>query len=758
MKYILFLLSIICFSFTVFAESSLDRSITVGVYDNPPKIFRTDDGKISGFHADLLRAIALEHDFKLEFYYNGWAELLSRLETGEIDMMVDVAYSKDRADRFILNEETVFVNWASVYASRGFNPENVLDLDGKRVACLQKDIHMFGETGLQELARKFKISITIIEVSSYEETFKLVEAGGADAAVVNRIFGAAKGAHYNIQRTPIIFNPISIRYAFSKKSPASLYVPNEIDASLRKMKADTSSLYYKIADSYLPGFGKKISIIPVWIYYFVPSATAIVIILLVLVSLLKKEIRKRVTAEQKSEHARKEAEEANQAKSYFLASMSHEIRTPLNAIIGFSQILLKDNSLSLSHKKSLATIGQSGVHLLELINDILDLSKVEAGKVSLHIDTFNLHNLLKDVFAIFEAQVKSKGLLFELHIHDDLPDCIKGDQQRIRQIIINLVGNALKFTDRGSITISAEGYDDSIRISIKDTGRGVPSELTEKIFEAFEQGERKSQNIVGTGLGLALCQQLANLMDGKISIVSEEGTGSDFIFTFTCKPGEALVCVENDPFNTTLVLHPDFKNTKLLVVDDKEENCTVARLLLESAGFTVYEAYSAREGIDLYKKHFPSVILMDIIMPDMDGNAAIRLIRNAPQGEKCTIIALSASVLKEEEDQSLSAGANAFLRKPYLEYQLLEIIGNHSEIQFITNRNESELKEEISPDSLVIGEEYRSKISRAARIGDISLLKEYINELAEINTTAANYLERLADNFDLSAILEMTQS
>ncbi len=465
---------------------------------------------------------------------------------------------------------------------------------------------------------------------------------------------------------------------------------------------------------------------------------------------------------------------ANRAKSEFLANISHELRTPLNGILGYTQILKRSKSLTPESLKGIDIIHQCGTHLLTLINDILDLSKIEAGKMELYRTDFHFPSFLQNLIDICKIRVQNKDILFNYQPLSALPNGIHADEKRLRQVLINLLGNGIKFTDTGEVkfTVSVLKSTDNenghitnsqealttIRFKIEDTGIGMSPEQMERIFLPFEQVGNPLNKAQGTGLGLAITQKLVQMMGSKLEVSSQLGIGTVFWFDLHLKETTAV----SKPItpNTGII---GFKGQPptILVVDDKQENRWVIVNLLAPLGFELMEASNGQEALEEATAFPPDLIITDLLMPQMDGFEMIRQLRQSPQLHSKVVLASSASVFDTDKEKSTQAGADDFLPKPVEAEKLLEMLQVHLKLEWIYQAKQeggSRKKKNISSQIIEMVPPPVEKISQLydlARSGLINDLLKEIDNLEKSDPNTSDFVQNireLAQKFQLKKI------
>ena len=465
------------------------------------------------------------------------------------------------------------------------------------------------------------------------------------------------------------------------------------------------------------------------------------------------------------EVAKSSAESANQAKSAFLASMSHELRTPLNAILGYAQILRLRSNLNERDVAAVVTVQRSGEHLLLLINDILDLARIEAGKVELFAENMDLGALLSNVTDIIWVEAKRRELTFDHHVTGSLPPAVTADEKRLRQVLLNLLNNAVKFTRQGRVAlrvtvIETEETHVRLRFEVEDTGIGIRADQLERIFRPFEQASGVQRGFGGTGLGLAISRQLVMLMGSDIQVESQVGVGSRFWFDLHLPTSPDRVSDKKSAIED--VTGYQGARRKVLIVDDVQANRAPVMEYLGHLGFHVLEADSGDAGVRCVQTALPDLVLMDTVMPVMDGMEAIRRIRAIERFRDLPIIVVSANASAADREASLAAGANAFLPKPISFERLLPEMARLLGLAW-TLRVPDESAEPTHMEAAMVPPpaDQMEALLRLARIGNMRSIQaqaEHLQSLDPRHGPLSSRLIELAQRFESAAIVELLKS
>ena len=480
------------------------------------------------------------------------------------------------------------------------------------------------------------------------------------------------------------------------------------------------------------------------------------------------------------ELAKDAADAANLAKSDFLASMSHELRTPLNSILGFTQIMSRDTALPGKHQQHLGIISRAGEHLLDLIGDVLDMSKIESGRTTLNPTNCDLYRLLDNLHEMLQLKAVTKGLQLFFECEENVPQYARIDAGKLRQVLINLLGNAIKFTETGCVTLRVRGVDDSpsnsqtptsgrLYFEVEDTGAGIAPEEISRLFTPFGQTETGRNSGTGTGLGLAIAQNFVGLMGGEIRATSTVGQGTKFTFDIAMESVPPSAVSAPPQMRRAIALAPDLPQYRILVADDRPEARLVLVELLTSLGFSVREAQNGREAVELHSSYKPHLIIMDMQMPVMDGLEATQRIKDRSQEPATAIVALTASSFDDDRQAILAAGCDDFLNKPFREAVLLETIARHLGMHYLYE-NETEKGCQSPIDSPAIGSDrtlqtsiakmpldWVEKLHRAALKCRDDLIVKLAQAIPNSDAELANCLVDWANHFLFDRIIELIQ-
>ncbi|GEM_PF-2369457 len=457
------------------------------------------------------------------------------------------------------------------------------------------------------------------------------------------------------------------------------------------------------------------------------------------------------------------AEKASHAKSIFLANMSHEIRTPMNAVLGYSQILMRNKDLDQKTKDIIRTVHDNGDNLLKLINEVLDLSKIEAGKMKLNLIDFDLNHLIEEIDNLFELRCNLKKLRWTVKGFSE-PVYVKGDETKLRQVLVNLLANAIKFTDFGEIMLTvAQLENQQYRFNVIDTGYGISDEVQEKVFGAFEQDDVGGKR-GGTGLGLAIAKKQLQFMGSDLFVKSKIHEGSDFYFTLRLPPSMKGIKKSGMKSDLVLRLAPEYK-IKALVVDDVKENRELLSLFLSEIGVKTIEADNGEEAVEKVIEHSPDIVFMDLRMPIMRGEEALNLIQKSFGKDQIKVVAITASVIDRKREYFLNLGFHEYISKPFKAEEIFDCLSQLLGVKFVSEednflKDELPNLEELDFSKIFISEDSYRKLERATKLNNITEIENVCKELGKINGDSkklADHLESLLNRYEIKGILDILE-
>ena len=680
-------------------EVSAGSEVRVGVYQNKPGVFVESDGIIKGFYIDILEHTAQREGWRLKYVPGTWPQGLSRLENGAIDLLVAIAFTKERDQRFDYTKETAFSNWGQVYV-RDQGLDSILKLRGKVIAGLEQDIYT---DRFQSLLRGFDLPHRFVQLQEYAAVLREVAEGRADAGIISRSNGMAIDYAYNLFKSPILCCPMEIRFATSEGRHPGLLAA--LDRTLVVSKQDRQSFYYRSFDQW---FGiNEYKRLPPWVFWGLPGAAGLLVLTVVGNFFLRRQVRIRtgdlmqeihqrkqtevLLSRQKAEllHTKQKAEAANRAKSEFLANMSHEIRTPMNAIIGMTDLVL-EKTVTEPERERLKIVQHASEALLALINNILHLSKIESGKLVLERIAFDIHGRVENACETLALNAHQKSLELLCQIAPEVPATLVGDPHRLNQVLVNLINNAIKFTEQGQVFLQVVpseeggwGGDDYylLQFSVFDTGVGISLEGQERVFERFTQADGSTtRQFGGSGLGLTICKHLVALMGGRIWVESEPGKGTIFRFTARFGKGQRVEDGTDPQQERRESGRPrkTLEGVRVLVGDSNETGRAVLDETLQRFGVVVsgaadMTALLAAVGQANKTKQPFDVVLLDhrLLRQDLPPAGEVRPFPGWPEK--------TVALLMTTQRVEMFPGAGRFpglvaLHKPVRRFQLLETL------------------------------------------------------------------------------------
>ena len=769
--------------------------VRVRITDWPP--YMMTEPVPSGVAVDYLDDIAKRFNFKIEFVTTPlqWAEAMADVggPRAHFDLLPTMNRTPEREQAFALTDDYLTAPWV-VYTRNDTPYIAGLEGLGGQVLAAEKGYV------ITDRIRADYPAIRILEVGRSREALEAVATRQADAYVGNLAI-----ANYLIK---------AYRFSNLVVAAATPYGLHNQAMGVRKDWAPLASLINKglaaMSHAQIDAINQKWGAVEVrpqgdyrLVWQILAGATLVFIVFFLWNRRLAREVavRQRIAADLMRSEARlseekhhleqarqdllhlnqtleikvtqrtAELEAANQAKSAFLANMSHEIRTPMNAIIGFAQVLVRDPELTASQREGLAIIQRSGDHLLTLINDILDMAKIEAGRMTLRVAPFDPARLLTETEAFFRQRARDRGLDLILAL-PTLPHRVVGDEMKLRQVLINLVGNAVKFTTAGRVTLQAVPLEAAIRFSIHDTGPGIDRSEMARLFQPFSQTTTGQLKPGGTGLGLALSSQFVRLMGGELTADSTPGQGSCFTFTLPLPPADEAAARDPVPLPPILGLEPGQPVRRLLIVDDLPDNRAPLRGLLASLNpqppvLEFREAADGREAVAIWEAWQPHVILMDMRMPVMTGEEATRQIKARmaarPDAERTLIVALTASAFNGNRDHFLACGCDEFAGKPFRAEELFAIMERRVGLRF--RRAEAApmadaplLLDDMASRLAACPAAWRADLRKAVDLGDFERITDLLAQPGATDAALQAALTPLAYNYDLEALSALFSS
>jgi len=738
------------------------RKLRLGsLEDWPPFEFAADDNAFAGVMADLIGQINIHLDLSMKPELGlTHSEMIAKAKLKELDVITSVVRTPERERDFIFTEPHTSLPQVLI-THEGFRfISKIENLGQARFAVVRDSI-----TGIW-LKRDYP-NLTLIEYDSLAQALEAVSRQEADVVM------AAQAVAEYIQRKQSIKNlrvaaitPYEVKWCMAVRNDW----PKLADILNKQLAAISEREKSLMLEKWMRFRVERQVDWRLMLFYglgLICVAGAIITIFFYANRKLAAEVLQRKKAE-------RSATAANRAKSVFLANMSHELRTPLNAILGYGQLLGQDPDISGKYRKNIGTINRSATHLLRMIDEILEISKIESGRIMLNKKVFNLPSLVNTTLAMVRMRADQKGLNLAATVAADVPDLIFADEDKLHQILSNLLGNSIKYTEKGRIELKVDvtgdgdRHPDRLILQVTDTGLGIAPEHIEKIFEPFFQKSDHTRSTDGTGLGLALVKQYVTAMEGTISVNSILGQGTTFQIDLPYEPARETEIEERPPNSQIIGLAANQPRYRILIVEDNPDSRTLLHQMLEPVGFSIKTAANGREAVDVHAKWRPHLIWMDIRMPVMNGLEATRCIRELETGvdrtdgfEKTTIIALTASVFEDAREEIMASGFDDFMRKPFTVAELFECMARHLNIQYIyrisrdtdTMAKTTEGDMGLTADDLKgLSTEWLENMRQAVLRGRSRPMLSLIEEIRQSHSRLADALTKLVKDFRIEEI------
>ena len=740
------------------------RKLRLGsLEDLPPFEFAADDNAFAGVMADIIGQLntTLDLTMKPELGLT-LSQMTAKAKLGELDVITSMVKTPEREREFIFTEPHTSLPQVLI-TREGFRFISRIEELGKaRFAVVRDSIN-----GIW-LKRDYP-DLTLIEHDSLSQALKAVSRQEADVVMTAQAvaeFIQRKQSVKNLRVAAITPYEVEWCMAVRKDRPKLAGILNKQLAAISEREKSL------MLEKWMRFRVERQIDWRLMLFYglgLICVAGAIIAIFFYANRKLTAEVLQRKKAE-------RSATAANRAKSVFLANMSHELRTPLNAILGYGQLLGQDSNLSGKYRKNIGTINRSATHLLRMIDEILEISKIESGRIMLNKKGFNLPSLVNTTLAMVRMRADQKGLDLAATIAADVPDLIFADEDKLHQILSNLLGNSIKYTEKGRIELKVDvtgdgdRHPDRLILQVTDTGLGIAPENIEKIFEPFFQQSDHTRSTDGTGLGLAMVKQYVTAMEGSISVNSIHGQGTTFQIDLPYEPAQVAEIEERVPNHQVVVgLAADQPRYKILIVEDNPDSRSLLEQMLEQVGFATRTAINGQEAVDIHAAWDPDLIWMDIRMPVMNGLEATRRIRERETGvdgsdgpEKTIIIALTASVFEDAIEEIMTSGFDDFMRKPFTVAELFECMARHLNIQYIyrisrdtdTLAKTAEGAVELTANDLQgLSTEWLENMRQAVLRGRLRQMLALIEEIRQSHSRLADILTKLVKNFRIEEIL-----